>query len=72
MRRKKVQVREKVGKSRFIVFISIMICGSEGSKSRLAKAARAEPAGMRDEKLNVLAARSNLPSQTDGAGHFGS
>ena len=30
-----------------------MICGSRGSKSRLAKAAGAEPAGqMRDEKLN--------------------
>ena len=31
-----------------------MICGSGGSKSRLAKAAGAEPAGqMRDEKLHA-------------------
>jgi len=34
--------------------VSPMICGSGGSKSRLAKAAGAEPAGqMRDEKLHV-------------------
>ena len=32
-----------------------MICGSRGSKSRLAKAAGAEPAGqMRDEKLHAV------------------
>jgi len=32
-----------------------MICGSGGSKSRLAKAADAEPAGqMRDEKLHAV------------------
>ena len=37
------QVREKVGKSRDTVFP--MICGSGGSKSRLAKAAGAEPSG---------------------------
>ena len=41
-----------------------MICGSEGSKSRLAKAAGAEPAGqMRDEKLRAVVARSTFPSQ---------
>ena len=35
-----------------------MICGSGGSKSRLAKAAGAEPAGqMRDEKLHAVVAR---------------
>ena len=35
-----------------------MICGSRGSKSRLAKAAGAEPAGqMRDEKLHAVVAR---------------
>ena len=34
-----------------------MICGSGGSKSRLAKAAGAEPAGqMRDEKLHTVVA----------------
>ena len=41
-----------------------MICGSGGSKSRLAKAAGAEPAGqMRDEKLHAVVARSRFPSQ---------
>jgi len=41
-----------------------MIRGSGGSKSRLAKAAGAEPAGqMRDEKLHAVAARSTFPSQ---------
>ena len=46
LRRKKIQVREKVGKSRNTVFP--MICGSGGSKSRLAKA---------------VVARSTFPSQ---------
>ena len=45
------------------------------SKSRLAKAAGAEPAGqMRDEKLHVAVARSIFPSQnvqnTPGSDHF--
>ena len=41
-----------------------MICGSGGSKSRLAKAAGAEPAGqMRDEKVHAVVARSTFPSQ---------
>ena len=61
-RRKKMQMREKVGKSRNTVFL--MIWGSGGSKSRLAKAAGAEPAGqMRDEKLHAVLARSTFPSQ---------
>ena len=52
-----------------------MICGSGGSKSRLAKAAGAEPCGqMRDEKLHAVVARSALPSQnvqnTSAAEHF--
>ena len=52
-----------------------MICGSGGSKSRLAKAAGAEPAGqMRDEKLHAVVARSTCPSEnvqnTPGADHF--
>ena len=56
-------MREKVGKSQFTVFLP-MICGSGGSKSRLAKAAGAEPAGqMRDEKLHAVVARSTFPSQ---------
>ena len=41
-----------------------MICGSGGSKSRLAKAAGADPAGqMRDEKVHAVVARSTFPSQ---------
>ena len=41
-----------------------MICGSGGSKSRLAKAAGAEASGeMRDEKLHAVVARSTFPSQ---------
>ena len=41
-----------------------MIWGSGGSKSKLAKAADAEPAGqMRDEKLHAVVARSTFPSQ---------
>ena len=52
-----------------------MICGSGGSKSRLAKAAGAEPAGqMRDEKLHAVVARSTFRSQnvqsTPGSDHF--
>ena len=60
VRRKKMQMREKLGKS----CIFPVICGSGGSKSRLAKAAGAEPAGqMRDEQLHAVAARSTFPSQ---------
>ena len=75
VRGQKMQMREKVGKSRKTVFP--MICGSGGSKSRLAKAAGAEPAGqMRDEKLHAVVARSTFPSQnvqnTPGSDHFGS
>ena len=52
-----------------------MICGSGGSKSRLAKAAGAEPAGqMRDEKVHAVVARSTCRSQnvqsTPGPEHF--
>ena len=56
VRRKKMQVREKV--------VFPMIGGSGGSKSRLAKAGAAEPAGqMRDEKLHAVVTRSILRSQ---------
>ena len=73
VRRKKMQVREKVGKS--LLTVSPMICGSGGSKSRLAKAAGAEPAGqMRDEKLHAVIARSTCRSQnvqnTPRSDHF--
>ena len=69
-----MEMREKVGKSRNTVFFP-MICGSGGSKSRLAKAAGAEPAGeMRDEKLHAVVARSTFRSQnvqnTPWSDHF--
>ena len=69
-----MQMREKVGKSRKTVFF-LMICGSGGSKSRLAKAAGAEPSGqMRDEKLHAVVARSTFRSQnvqsTPAPDHF--
>ena len=61
-RHRGAQMREKVGKPRNTVFP--MICGSGRSKSRLAKAAGAEPAGqLRDEKLHAVVARSTFPSQ---------
>ena len=74
VRGQKIQMREKVGKSRNTVFFP-MICGSGGSKSRLAKAAGADPAGHRsDEKLHAVVARSTFPSQnaqnTSGPDHF--
>ena len=52
-----------------------MICGSGGSKSRLAKAAGADPAGqMRDEKVHAVVAQSTFPSQnvqnTPAPDHF--
>ena len=52
-----------------------MICGSGGSKKRLAKAAGAEPAGqMRHEKLHAVVARSTFRSQnvqsTTASDHF--
>ena len=52
-----------------------MICGSGGSKSRLAKAAGAEPSGqMRDEKLHAVVARSTFASEnaksTSSLEHF--
>ena len=52
-----------------------MICGSGGSKSRLAKAAGAEPAGqMSDEKLHAVVARSTFRSEnvqnTSASDHF--
>ena len=51
-----------------------MICGSGGSKSRLAKAAGAEPAGqMSDEKLHAVVARSTFSQNvqnTSASDHF--
>jgi len=52
-----------------------MICGPGGSKSRLAKAAGAEPCGQtRDKKLQAVVAQSTFPSQkvqnTSAPEHF--
>ena len=58
-----MQVHEKVENSWNTVFFP-MICGSRGSKSRLAKAAGAEPTGqMRDDNLQAIVARSTFRSQ---------
>ena len=44
--------------------VFLMVCGSGGSKSRLAKAAGVEPSGqMRDEQLHAVVARSTFGSQ---------
>ena len=61
--------------SRETLCVFPMICGSGGSKSRLAKAAGAEPAGqMRDEKLHAVVGRSTFRCQninnTRGSDHF--
>ena len=63
VRRQEIHVCEKVGKLRKSVFLP-MICGSGGSKSRLAKAADGEPAGQRrDEQLHAVVVPSTFPSQ---------
>ena len=60
-------MREKVGKSRNTVFSND--CGSGGSKSRLAKAAGAEPAGqMRDEKVHAVCGAKHI-SKSKGTKH---
>ena len=60
---KKMQARANVRKvAKHLVFP--MICGSGRPKSRLAKAAGAEPSGqMRDEKLHAVVARSTFSDQ---------
>ena len=62
-KKRKIQVREKGRKvAEHCVFP--MICGPGGSKSRLAKAAGAEPCGQtRDKKLQAVVAQSTFPSQ---------
>ena len=62
-RKKKIQAREKSRKvGNHCVFP--MTCGSGGSKSRLAEAAGAEPAGqMRGEKVHAFVARTTFRSR---------
>ena len=78
-RKRKSQKKEDPGarKGRKVAkdYVFPMICGSGGSKNRLAKAAGAEPAGqMRDEKLHAVVARSTFRSQKckklTGSEHF--
>ena len=83
-RRKKIKKRKshkkedpgaRKGRKAAKHYVFPMMCGSGGSKSRLAKAAGAEPAGqMRDEKLRAVVARSTFPSQKckklTGSDHF--
>ena len=73
------QKREDAGarKGRKVAIHSVfpMIWGSGKSKSNLAKASCAEPAGqMRDEKVHAVVARSTFPSQnaqsTPTSDHF--
>ena len=72
---KKEDADARKGRKVAIHCVLPMICGSGGSKSRLAKAAGAEPAGqMRDEKVHAVVARSTFPSQnvqnTSAPDHF--
>ena len=61
---KKEDADARKGRKVAIHCVFPMICGSGGSKSRLAKAAGADPAGqMRDEKVHAVVARSTFPSQ---------
>ena len=77
--KRKSQKKEDAGagKGRKVTLHGVfpLICGSGGSKSRLAKAAGAEPSvQMRDEKLHDIVARSTFPSQivqnTSASEHF--
>ena len=72
---KKEDVGARKGRKVAVHCVFPMICGSGGSKSRLAKAAGAEPAGqMRDAKLHAVVARSKFRSQnvqsTSVSDHF--
>ena len=72
---KKEDTDARKGRKVAIHCVFPMICGSGGSKSRLAKAAGAEPAGqMRDEQLHAVVARNKFRSQnvqnTLGPEHF--
>ena len=75
LRRKKIHAGARKGRKVTKHCVFPMIWGSGGSKSRLAKAAGAEPAGqMRDEKLHTVVARSTFASEkaknTSRSEHF--
>ena len=74
-RQKREDAGAQKGRKVAIHCVFPMIWGSGGSKSNLAKAAGAEPAGqMRDEKVHAVVARSTFPSQnvqnTPAPDHF--
>ena len=61
---KKEDAGARKGSKAAIHYVFPMVCGSGGSKSRLAKAADAEPSGqMRDEELHAVVARSTCASE---------
>ena len=61
---KKGDAGARKGRKAAIPCVFLMICGPGGSKSRLAKAAGAEPPGqMREEKLHAVVARSTPRSE---------
>jgi len=77
--KRKCQKKEYAGarKGRTVAIHCVfpIICGSRGSKGRLAKAAGAEPSGqVRDEKLHAVVARSTFASEkaksTSRSEHF--
>ena len=62
--KKKEDAGTRKGRKVAVHSVFPMICCSGGSKSRLAKAGDAEPAGqMREKKLHAVVARSTFPSQ---------
>ena len=72
---KKEDADARKGRKVAIHCVFLMICGSGGSKSRLAKAAGAEATGqMGDEKVHAVVARSTFPSEnvqsTPAPDHF--
>ena len=68
---KKEDAGARKGRKVAIRCVFPMICGSGGSKSRLAKAAGAEPSGqIRDEKLHAVVARSTFGSQNVQNTHY--
>ena len=61
---KKEDASARKGRKVAIDCVAPMICGSGGSKSRLAKAAGAEPSGqMRHDKLHAVVARNTFGSK---------
>ena len=62
IRKEKMQVRQKVGKSRNTMFP--MFCGASGSKTRFPKAAGAEPAGqMKNQNLHAIVAQNTFVNE---------